>query len=265
MHAKGPRRCTFLQAHSHDLESEINGISTLPKSFVHLRQESTTRLRSICLAFSFHICHNKSFSSAYTETTTIKRRTEYMAIKIFIDQGHNPQNPNAGAEGNGVREQDITYEVGVILAALLNNDSDFEARLSRNSPTEILGTSNTTSLQTRVYEANLWGADYFISLHCNSNPNPNSSGSEAYVYSADSTAFNMALRILQGLNYNTGLENRGVFVRPTLYVLRATDMPSVLVEMGYISNGHDAYLMSNDPESFAMGIYNGILLYYGLL
>ena len=188
-----------------------------------------------------------------------------MAIKIFIDQGHNPQNPNAGAEGNGVREQDITYEVGIRLGALFYNDPNFEARLSRNSPTEILGTSNTTSLQARVFEANSWEADYFISLHCNSNPDPNASGSEAYVYSADSPAFNMALRILEGLNYNTGLENRGVFVRPTLYVLRTTNMPSVLVEMGYISNANDAYLMANDPDSFAMGIYNGIQLYYGLL
>jgi N-acetylmuramoyl-L-alanine amidase len=32
-----------------------------------------------------------------------------MAIKLFIDQGHNPRNPNAGAEGNGLREQDVTY------------------------------------------------------------------------------------------------------------------------------------------------------------
>ena len=45
-----------------------------------------------------------------------------MAIKIFIDQGHNPVNPNAGAEGNGLREQDITYSVGVILADLLRQN-----------------------------------------------------------------------------------------------------------------------------------------------
>ena len=37
-------------------------------------------------------------------------------MKIYIDQGHNPRNPNAGAEGNGLREQDITYKVGVELA-----------------------------------------------------------------------------------------------------------------------------------------------------
>ena len=56
----------------------------------------------------------------------------YMAIKIFIDQGHNPTNPNAGAEGNGFLEQDINYEVGVRLGALLAENPDFEVKLSRN-------------------------------------------------------------------------------------------------------------------------------------
>jgi len=37
------------------------------------------------------------------------KRGGIMAIKIYIDQGHNPENPNAGAEGNGLREQDLTY------------------------------------------------------------------------------------------------------------------------------------------------------------
>ena len=94
-----------------------------------------------------------------------------MAIKIFIDQGHNPQNPNAGAEANGVREQDITYDIGVRLGNLLRANPNFEVRLSRNSPTEQLGTSNATSLQARATMANSWGADYFISLHCNASSN----------------------------------------------------------------------------------------------
>ena len=104
-----------------------------------------------------------------------------MAIKIFVDQGHNPQNPNAGAEVKGVREQDINYEVGVRLAALLRADPDFDVRLSRDTPEEQLGTSNATSLQARVYEANTWGADYFVSLHCNTSTNTSASGSDAYV------------------------------------------------------------------------------------
>lgn len=188
-----------------------------------------------------------------------------MAIKIFIDQGHNPVNPNAGAEVNGIREQDINYEVGVRLADLLRNNPNFEVMLSRNTPTEQLGTSTASSLQARAFAANAWSADFFISLHANANPNPNISGSEAYVYTTTGAAYNMAGRILEGLNYMTGLTNRGIFARPTLYVLRATAMPAVLVEMGYMTNPNDLYLLTTDPQSFAVGIYNGILMYYGLL
>ena len=95
-----------------------------------------------------------------------------MATKIYIDQGHNPENPNAGAEGNGLLEQDITYRVGQELATLLRADPRFEVRLSRPSPTTLLGTSNSTSLQARVQDANAWGADYFISIHTNASSNP---------------------------------------------------------------------------------------------
>ena len=61
-----------------------------------------------------------------------------MAIKIYIDQGHNPSGPNTGAEGFGLKEQDITYQVGKELAELLRADDRFEVRLSRNTPEERL-------------------------------------------------------------------------------------------------------------------------------
>ena len=187
-----------------------------------------------------------------------------MAIKIFIDQGHNPVNPNAGAEANGVREQDVTFQVGVRLAALLNSNPNFEARLSRPTPETQLGTSTASSLQARVDGANSWPADYFISLHCNISEITTASGSEAYVYSAEGPAYDLATRILEGLHDATGLQNRGVTATTHLYVLRNTAMPAVLVEMGYLSNPSDAHLLSTDPQSFARGIYNGILAYFGL-
>ena len=108
-----------------------------------------------------------------------------MAIKIFVDQGHNPSGPNTGAAGSGLLEQDVTYAVGVYLADLLRADPRFEVRLSRTSPEQILGTSNATSLVERVRLANEWPADYFISIHCNANENPAVNGTEqrrAYVY-----------------------------------------------------------------------------------
>ena len=79
-----------------------------------------------------------------------------MSIKIYIDQGHNPENPNAGAEGNGLREQDLVYVIGQRLADRLRANPDFEVRLSRPTRDTQLGTSNGTSLSARVNDANRW-------------------------------------------------------------------------------------------------------------
>lgn len=187
-------------------------------------------------------------------------------IKIYIDQGHNPRDYNTGAEGNGFYEQDITYTIGILLGELLSANPEFEVRLSRPTPETILGTTNSTSLTERVRGANAWGADVFISLHTNAAPNPNASGSEALIYSRESeVALELAEDILENLNQVTGLRNRGVLLRPGLYVLRRTQMPAVLVEMGFISNQYDAELMAYSPGLFAEGIYRGILEYYDLL
>lgn len=187
-----------------------------------------------------------------------------MATKIYIDQGHNPVNPNAGSEGNGFREQDIVYTIGQLTADLLRSYG-FDVRLSRPTPETQLGTSNTTSLAARVNDANAWGADYFISLHTNASTVRNASGSEAFVYRRDGDAEELAENILTQLSYATGLNDRGVFARPGLYVLRKTRMPATLVELGFISNPNDAELLAYSPQLFASGITNGILAYLGLL
>lgn len=187
-----------------------------------------------------------------------------MPIKIFIDQGHNPTNPNAGAEGNGLREQDLTYEIGRRLSALLAADPNYEVRLSRPTSETQLGTTNAESLRARVTAANEWGANYFISLHANASAISSASGSEGYVYSLGGAAEQFSESILEGLTDATGLPNRGVFARPTLYVLRRTAMPATLIELGFITNPGDAFLMSENPELFARGIYNGMNSYFGL-
>lgn len=185
-----------------------------------------------------------------------------MAIKIYIDQGHNPQNPNAGAEGSGFREQDLTYQIGRLTADLLNADPRFEARLSRPTPETVLGTTNAESLAARVRDANTWGANYFISLHANASTIPTASGTEGYVYSLNSPAEPFAESIVEGISEATGIPDRGVFPRPSLYVLRRTAMPATLIEMGFITNQAEAELMAYSPQLFAQGIYEGILDYF---
>lgn len=186
-----------------------------------------------------------------------------MAIKIFIDQGHNPSGPNTGAEGFGLKEQDITYQVGKDLAALLRSDERFEVRLSRNTPEERLGTSNATSLAARVRAANAWPADYFVSIHVNSNPNPAINGSEVYVYRENSTAYDLGVNVLESIVDLVGTRYNQVRTNPSLYVLRRTSMPAILVELAYLSNLQDAEKLLNDQYLFAFSIYIGILNYLG--
>ncbi len=185
-----------------------------------------------------------------------------MAIKIFIDQGHNPGGVNGGAVGFGYREQDITYQVGIYLADLLRQDGRFAVRTSRNSPEEILGTSNATSLAARVSAANAWEADYFISIHCNANVNPAVNGSEVYVYREGSVAADLARQVLDAMVAQVGTKDNGVRVNPSLYVLRRTRMPAILVELAYITNAEDVEKLVNNQYGFAYGIYLGILHYF---
>ena len=187
-----------------------------------------------------------------------------MPIRIYIDQGHNPYGFNAGAEGFGLREQDITYLVGAYLANILNADSRFTAITSRTSPDEILGYDTNSSLRTRTEQANQWGADYFLSIHTNANVNPAINGTEAYVYAVNTPSYELAVYIVNEIVRRLGTKNNGIYARPSLYVLRRTNMPAVLIELAYLSNEGDAALLADKPYEFAYAIYVGLLNYLGL-
>ena len=188
-----------------------------------------------------------------------------MAIKIFIDQGHNPRDFNTGAEGNGFYEQDITFRIGLLLNNLFNSNPEFRSMLSRPEEDTVLGFSNASALRARVDMANDWGANLFLSLHTNASVNTLASGSECLIYDNSAIeALEVSLDILGQLSLITGLRNRGVVERPGLYDLRKTAMPAVVVEMGFISNEQDAELMAYSPNLFSEGIYRGVLQYYGL-
>ena len=186
-------------------------------------------------------------------------------IKIYIDQGHNPTSyDNAGAAGNGLYEQDLTFTIGILLAELLKEDGRFEVCLSRPTADTVLGTDNDSSLDARIKGAKDFGADYFISLHVNSYEAASANGIEVYVANQNSVSYDFGSALLKGLISSTNLYNRGMKLGPELRVLKNATMPAALLEMGFISNSSDAALLSQSPELFAQGIYNGILDYFDL-
>ncbi len=211
-----------------------------------------------------------------TTTTTEPPKPEdppVEKIKIYIDQGHNPFSPthppswNTGAsnEALGLYEQEITFEIGMLLFDLLSKDDRFEVRVSRSTSTTILGTDNDSALDYRINDAAAWGADYFISLHTNSYTNTTVRGIEVYTADGDGEGYSLGSEVLKELVKSTGLRNRDMRDGSELRVLKYAKMPAVLVEMGYLSNEDDAVLLRDHPELFAQGVYNGIVAYFDAL
>lgn len=171
-------------------------------------------------------------------------------MKIFVDAGHGGENP--GAIGvNGVEEADITLDVALRLGRILQNRG-YEVKYSRVEDV-------TVGLAERANMANEWGADYFISIHCNSNPNPNIKGTSTYYYREGIRAEGLALDVNTALVDMINTPDLGIFTA-NFAVLRRTYMPAILVELAFLSNPEEAQLLSLAyfRENCAIGIANGL-------
>ena len=83
--------------------------------------------------------------------------------------------------------------------------------------------------------ANQWPADIFVSIHCNSAGNTSAQGTETLVHNMGGRAERLADCIQRQIVDGLDTVDRGLKERPELTVLRATDMPAVLVELAFIS------------------------------
>ena len=182
-------------------------------------------------------------------------------IKIFIDPGHG--GPDPGAQGNGVSEEVVNLNVSLALAELLRN-AGFDVRVYRTTSDENVLADKNADLRNRAETANRWGADYFISIHTNSSERPAAQGVEAYVYRLGTTSERLAQSIVDSVSENLGSVNRGV-MQANFAVLRRTDMPAVLVELGYLTNATEALNLNSRAwqRAVASAIFEGIVNYTG--
>lgn len=181
-------------------------------------------------------------------------------MKICIDAGHNHSGYDTGATGNGLREQDITFEVADRLKDRLQA-AGISVVMTREINTQNLGTSVNSSINKRVSIANANQVDYFISVHCNAG---GGTGTETLVYKRGGQAEQLANRIQTAVVEALALKNRGV-KEANLGVLRDTACPAVLVELGFIDHPSDAVLLAGKKELFADAIATGVFDYLGIL
>ena len=215
--------------------------------------------------------------------------------KIVLDPGHGGKDPGAMSVG-GVAEKDIVLSVAKKLADKLRKDMGIEVVLTRTDDRFI-------PLEDRTAVANAQDADLFISLHMNASPNGDARGVETYYLdnTTDEASIRLAARenatsrkhvsdlqfILSDMTQNMKLEDsvtlahrlQGALVGTTgthlreirdlgvkkalFYVLVGARMPSVLVEMFFITNRDEARAMgqSKFQDSVADSLYDGIQQY----
>lgn len=168
---------------------------------------------------------------------------------VVLDAGHGGSNP--GAVYNGRREKDDTLNLVMAVGRILE-ENDVDVYYTRTADVY-------ESPYQKAQEGNAVGADYFVSIHRNSSPYPNQySGVETLVYSR----YGEAARLANNINIRleeVGFENLGVNERPNLVVLNSTEMPAVLVEVGFINTEEDNRLLDERFNEVARAIADGIL------
>lgn len=168
---------------------------------------------------------------------------------VVIDAGHGGNNP--GAVYNGRREKDDALALGLAVGQILEQNG-IEVYYTRTSDIY-------ESPYQKAQEANDVGADYFVSIHRNSSPYPNQyTGIETLVYNRYGEAARLANNINVRLE-QVGFENQGVNERQNLVVLNSTEMPAVLVEVGFINTDEDNQLFDEQFNEIARAIADGIL------
>lgn len=172
-----------------------------------------------------------------------------MPVSIMLDAGHGGRDP--GAVYNGRREKDDTLRLVLAIGEILQNNE-----------VDVLYTRTTDVYESpyqKAVEANEAGADYFVSIHRNSFPTDNTvSGVESLVYDLSGIKLEMAENINSQLE-TVGFVNLGVKARPNLVVLRRTQMPAVLVEVGFLNSDVDNQLFDENFDDIAQAIATGIL------
>jgi N-acetylmuramoyl-L-alanine amidase len=182
---------------------------------------------------------------------------------IVIDPGHG--GAQKGAVSSGVNEMDVNLSIARKLAAEL-----------RQTGATVIMTREanvTLDLPSRPQIAMDNSANFFISIHCNSNLFPNSvSGAETYFHGWNPNSIYLAKMVQSATCESTKMKDRGARSdrRDTsssgfkvLRLLDSTDIPAILVECGYLNNAEDRRKLI-DPVfqgKLAAGIVEGLKSY----
>lgn len=153
---------------------------------------------------------------------------------VVIDAGHGGNDTGASSKATGQLEKDLTLDMAKRLRSELAGS--FKVILMRDDDTFV-------DLDERVVRANRYGDAILVSLHFNSGPS-HIRGPETYYWRVDS--YGLATRLQRAMSATSPAEtaNRGL-VRRRLRLTRNPEIPSVLLEGGYLSHPVESHLIAD--------------------
>ncbi len=175
-------------------------------------------------------------------------------MKVFINPGHAPGiDPGAVNRSLRIKEAEVVLSIGKKVQGYLAAAGCEVNLLQADNLFEVCQT------------ANAWGADVFVSLHCNAFDRQ-VRGTETLVHNLESNASVLARciqrQVIETLRaVDPELPDRGLKRRPNLLVLRCTDMPAALVEIAFIDQPADARLLIERQDEIARAIARGVTDY----
>jgi N-acetylmuramoyl-L-alanine amidase len=186
--------------------------------------------------------------------------TEAPSVVVVLDAGHGGHDPGKlRSNAKYSHEKDIALDIALQVGELL------EEKLEGVGVVYTRKTDVFVPLEERANIANSAGANYFISIHCNSSPKKKIFGVQLHIQ--DHT-FNrsrkLATAIEKELVNKAGRNTFGLFNykdrRFHLYVLQYTTMPGVLIETGFLSNATEEKFLNSDEgkQQVANSIFSGI-------
>ena len=191
-------------------------------------------------------------------------------MRIVIDPGHAGRNVDPGAvnQSTGLQEADVALFVSKLVETQLLA-AGHEVKLTRTDWEQ----AETYDLNVRTSLSNDWGADLFVSIHCNSAVSPNAAGYEVWTSPGDTEGDALATCIYAQIaiefpdrtgraDYSDGDPDK----ESRFYVLVHTNAPACLVEMAFISNDEEAALLSDVAwqTRYARAIARGVTDYTAL-
>lgn len=178
---------------------------------------------------------------------------------VILDAGHNKAT-------SGKQSPDGSYKEYVFNASIRDK---MKYHLERHGITVIYVDSEktgTSELLEIVEKANKSKGEIFVSLHSNAHTNDWSSanGWEIYCYGKTSKGYELAKAIHEANFPGVDLKDRGIKDGTSLYVIRKTTMPAVLIEHAFHTNKEDLAKLKTDSfvEQLAVCNVKGILNYF---